>query len=362
MLNYKMSVIRHKGRFSAMTIVLLALVGCGEKPTVVSYQIPKEYGKAILTWKTPADWDEDPAAPGPNVVSFVMQGKNGQTGKLAAMPFGAEVAMIDVANMFGRELGLGSLSENSLAKVIEKKNLGLHEFEIANLGNLDANASDPQGQASATLALLAGERETWLFAMIAEDAMIEGQRANFEQFLGSLTVIASKEGPEEDTADSFLRPQVNPGTPPPFDPPAAGPTVGRPEWKVPAGWEERPASGPRVATFAAKGESDGELEISVTSFHGSMGGPLANLNRWRGQLGLKGITEAQLPEHAVARDVGGRAAYLVILKNGAQAMLAAMILDDERSWFVKASGAATLTESQQPNFEAFLDSIRFPAP
>ncbi len=343
-----------------MVLATLYLSGCEEKPIVTSYDIPKEYEKAALIWKTPDGWVEDLDSPGPKGASFLIEGKDGLVGKVAAMPFGAEVTMLDVANMFGRELGLGFLTEEELSAISEKKTLGGHEFEIARLGG-DDNATDAR-QRSATIALLPGESEAWLLMMIAEPALAKEQRPRFEQFLGSLTVFASKEDPAEIDLDSFLHPPVDTELSPPFAPPPA-PVIPTPEWKVPEGWEEQPPSGPRVATFAVKGEGEAALDVSVTSFPGSMGGPLANLNRWRGQLGLEGIdVPIELLEYVDEREVDGRPAHLVELANGERGMLAVMILSEEGSWFVKAMGDAGLAKAQKANFEAFLDSIRFAAP
>ena len=333
----------------------MSLGGCGEEPVVTAYDIPKEYDKAALIWKTPEGWIEDATVPGPNAASFIIQGKDGQVGKVAAMPFGAEVTMLDVANMFGRELGLGLLSKEAIAQRTEKKELGALEFEIVRLG-FDENSTEQQR--SVTIALHPGKREAWLLMMIAEPRTAVEQYPEFEQFLRSLTVFESREDLKEEQLDSFLHPTIPTTSQAPFDPPA----VQKPEWTTPEGWEEQSATGPRVATFGVKGDGEAELDISVTTFPGSMGGPLANLNRWRRQLELDAITEDQLADYAKEREVGGRPALLVDLKNGDRGMLAAMILSEEASWFVKAVGNASLTENQKANFEAFLDSIRFPAP
>jgi hypothetical protein len=70
-----------------------------------------------------------------------------------------------------------------------------------------------------------------------------------------------------------------------------------PDWKLPAGWEERAGSGMRVATISIP-TSDKPLEVSVTSlpWTGSPDETLVNVNRWRGQLqlpeiGAEGLTE-----------------------------------------------------------------------
>jgi hypothetical protein len=354
-----MCTIVHEGRLLALVLAALYLSGCGEKPIVTTYDIPKEYEKAALIWATPTGWVKDEDSPGPKGASFLIEGKGGLVGKVAAMSFGAEVTMLDVANMFGRELGLGFLTVEELSAISEKKKLGGHEFEIARLGGDDNSTLE---QRSATIALLPGKNETWLLMMIAAPSLANEQRPRFEQFLGSLTVFASKEDPAEIDLDSFLHPPVDTELSPPFAPPPA-PVIPKPEWKVPEDWEEQPVAGPRVASFAVKGEGDAALDVSVTRFPGSMGGASANLNRWRGQLGLESIdVPIDLLEYVDEREVDGRPAHVVELANGKRGMLAVMILSEEGSWFVKALGDAALAKSQKANFEAFLDSIRFAAP
>lgn len=67
-------------------------------------------------------------------------------------------------------------------------------------------------------------------------------------------------------------------------------------WAVPEGWvfDETPRQ-MRIATYMAPTES-GEQEVAVTRFPGRVGGELANINRWRGQMGLSPITEAELED------------------------------------------------------------------
>src|SRR5690349_3907522 len=62
-------------------------------------------------------------------------------------------------------------------------------------------------------------------------------------------------------------------------------------WDTPEGWRAVIADQPmRVATFRA-GPGDG-VEVSVTAFPGDVGGLLANVNRWRGQVGLAPAQES----------------------------------------------------------------------
>ncbi|HLY09416.1 MAG TPA: hypothetical protein VKW04_08960 [Planctomycetota bacterium] len=73
--------------------------------------------------------------------------------------------------------------------------------------------------------------------------------------------------------------------------------AGQLRWTVPAGWIEEKGNAQREATLKF-GDLDPKLELSVVRFQGDGGGMLANLNRWRGQLGLDPVGEADLAEQA----------------------------------------------------------------
>ncbi|HZE95807.1 MAG TPA: hypothetical protein VE981_02155 [Planctomycetota bacterium] len=70
---------------------------------------------------------------------------------------------------------------------------------------------------------------------------------------------------------------------------------GQLRWTPPQGWTEEKASPQREATLKF-GAQEPRLELAVTRLAGDGGGMLANLNRWRGQLGLEGVGEAGLPK------------------------------------------------------------------
>jgi hypothetical protein len=96
---------------------------------------------------------------------------------------------------------------------------------------------------------------------------------------------------------------------------------GRPQWKLPAGWRERPGSGMRLATLEL-GSMDQPLELSVIRL-GTMGMSdaayvLSNVNRWRGQLQLPPITAEQLDAETQRVQLEGATATLVNLVGALQ--------------------------------------------
>ena len=73
-------------------------------------------------------------------------------------------------------------------------------------------------------------------------------------------------------------------------------------WKAPANWQSKPATSMRKATYTIAGDG-AEAELAITAFPGDVGGELANVNRWRGQLKLPELTADELAKAGVPRAV-----------------------------------------------------------
>lgn len=66
---------------------------------------------------------------------------------------------------------------------------------------------------------------------------------------------------------------------------------GKPQWSLPEGWREIPGSGMRFATLQFDA-ADETMEVSIMALPRQS--DLANVNRWRGQLNLPPISEADM--------------------------------------------------------------------
>lgn len=141
------------------------------------------------------------------------------------------------------------------------------------------------------------------------------------------------------------------------------------EWKLPAGWREQPASSIRVGSFLAKGSNGQEADISVIPLSGEAGGDLSNINRWRGQINLEPITEAELPRISETIQAGGRTMLLVDIVSKEllvdnkfpKRILAATYKQGSRTWFFKMVGDDTTVQEAKPAFVQFLKSLKFHA-
>lgn len=124
-------------------------------------------------------------------------------------------------------------------------------------------------------------------------------------------------------------------------------------WQAPAGWAAKPASGMRRATYLVSGAAD----MSVISLPGDAGGDLANVNRWRGQVGLEPWDAAAFKK--AAETVVSRAGNftMIDLAGSSQRMLAGMMMREGETWFFKLLGPDQLVGAAKPAFKSFLASV-----
>ncbi len=137
-------------------------------------------------------------------------------------------------------------------------------------------------------------------------------------------------------------------------------------WSVPSGWQEKPGSGFRYATFVIPGSGALTGDLSVTVLEGDAGGLLSNVNRWRGQIGLTDLTENQLSGASQSIRPAGRAMTFVnfvsegLLIDGKfkKRLMAAIYSADGKSWFFKMIGEDRLVQSAEKDFLIFLESVK----
>jgi hypothetical protein len=96
--------------------------------------------------------------------------------------------------------------------------------------------------------------------------------------------------------------------------------------------------------------------------------PLANVNRWRGEIGLAKIEKGQLEESTKSIEIDGEAAkYIRLIPDASKpeesktdrATLAAMVTQGERIWFIKLIGKRDTVIAEEENFKEFLKSMKF---
>jgi len=143
-------------------------------------------------------------------------------------------------------------------------------------------------------------------------------------------------------------------------PPPPRPTGrGALKWSLPKGWTEAPGSGMRYATLTPPGA--GKLEMSVVVLPGPAGGEPANVNRWRGQIGLPPLEDDALlaTRKTVASKAGAVAVYDFTSLGDVKTRMVAGLLatTDGNTWFFKLMGDADPVGKAKPSFIKYLETL-----
>jgi hypothetical protein len=143
--------------------------------------------------------------------------------------------------------------------------------------------------------------------------------------------------------------------------PPPQPASGGLKWTLPNGWTQTAGSGMRYATIKP---TVAGLDVSVVVLAGPAGGELANVNRWRGQLGLQPMDENALAStRSSVRAKAGALTVYEFASEGAKKtrMVAALLEADGSTWFVKMLGDDAKVAAARSDFNHLLRSLHFDA-
>jgi hypothetical protein len=143
-----------------------------------------------------------------------------------------------------------------------------------------------------------------------------------------------------------------------------------PKFDLPSGWKQVPTGPFRLADFTV-GEGAQAPHLSVSQFPAGapmIADPMANINRWRGEIGLKPIEKDAVAAATQTIEVDGKPVTIAqMIPNPAnpeesqakEATLAAIVKSGDQVWFFKMRGSRDDTPKHQDEFKAFLKSLKF---
>lgn len=153
--------------------------------------------------------------------------------------------------------------------------------------------------------------------------------------------------------------EVGASAPAPQEAPPSTPGGTGLHWTLPNGWSEEKGGGMRFATL--KAPFSGKLDVSVTFLPGAAGGELANVNRWRGQIGLPAWDEAAMAQgRAAMKTKAGLVSAFDFRSEGPEKtrMLVGMLTTaGGDSWFLKMVGDEAPVAKARPDFLRILESL-----
>lgn len=175
----------------------------------------------------------------------------------------------------------------------------------------------------------------------------------------------TKETPEASATAhaAHSRGQMPPGHP---DISAATPKI---KYALPAGWEERPASAMRAASFSVPSKDGQAVDVSVIPLP-TTGQEVELVNMWRAQMQLASVGEAEAAKLSENVTIGGETGKLFEMSSEKPLlddklhgrMLVGVLTRGATSWFFKMAGEDASVNEQKPAFVEFLKSVSFEAP
>jgi len=394
MLTSQFQQVRVAQLFSA-SFLILSFVGCSGKDIRV-YEVAKETvagnshqhtAPAVsdatsprLTWALPAGWEEAPTGE-LRLASFKIKDENGKQADVSVITLsGTAGGDANNVNRWRGQVSLPPVYADELAKLAEKVDVGGSEGAL-----FDLNGTAASGDATRILVtILHREDGVWFFKATGDETLLARQKPAFVAFLKSLKFGEPADSPAAlpaghprvgEVASAF--PQGHPpvaettsalpqGHPPIGDgKPAAGlGTKSSPsrQWNVPTGWKEEMATQMLIAKFSV-GDKSARAEITVSSFPGDVGGLLANVNRWRGQVGLLAIEATELAKAVKYLKVQSVNASLVELENPngtSPSLIGVAMPSNGQTWFFKIIGEAKTVAREKDAFIKFVQSVKLP--
>jgi len=139
----------------------------------------------------------------------------------------------------------------------------------------------------------------------------------------------------------------------------------KPNWEAPSTWKEVPGGQFLVAKFLVTGEANAQANVNISMSPGDGGGLLANLNRWRNQLGLAPVADSDLAKAVQSLDLSGVKGSLADIagqdvRSGQPTRLLAVVVPRSgETWFHKLMGNADLVQQQKDAFMKFVQSVKY---
>jgi len=309
-------------------------------------------------WTAPKEWAVKPTAGGMRLASYGVTGPDGRSVDISLVALG-EQAGTELANVnrWRKELQLADIEEAQLASSSEPVRIGTAP---GFLYDMTSTALMLEGKYKRrTLASILPAGGMTVFFKATGDAELVGQeKARFIAWLASV-----QNGPNDSSASAPSTASAPPPVSPAANPPPSvpdGPQSDLPKWKAPAHWKPAGPKPMRLASFDIPGK-DGAGDVSVSTLSGSGGGPVANVNRWRGMVGLAPLDEAGLAKESTALTLaGGRKGILVNLGGSSpKRILAAIVPDGDHTWFFRLTAPDALASAELKNFTDWVQSVEF---
>ena len=318
-------------------------------------KVPMGDPSADIHYQTPAGWKQLP----PNsvrVASFEVGGGTGQKAEVAVTHFPGSVGSeLSNVNRWRHELNLEPIADSDISSepvTVDGDSGKLYDFSSSSSRTIVAD--------------IAHNGESWFFKLRGNKDAVTGARSAFLDFLksvkftesaGATAAVVAAAGAGGDPHAGLNLPEASTAAT------GVASSSSQAETPAPASWR-RKEPGPMLLRAYALGDESAPATVTVSSFPGLMGGLLANVNRWRRQLGLGEISADSLPSVTQAVDANGSSATMVDFtgtdaQNAKPArMIAVMAPRGDQTWFYKLLGDPATVGRERESFIQYVQTAR----
>jgi hypothetical protein len=239
---------------------------------------------------------------------------------------------LDNVNRWRQQLELAPVEQSEISS------------ESVAVDSSDGKLFDLSGSTARTIvALVRRNGATWFFKMTGDIGAVAEAKPAFMEFLKSVRFT----GESDTTAKT-----------------AAAADSNSPTWSVPSNWVEKAPGAMLFKSFSVADNTGASAGVTVSFFPGDVGGALANVNRWRGQMGLSPVAEDHLDGIADKLETAGGVATLVDFEGAdakaGQRLIAVIVPHGDNTWFYKMLGEKALVTKEKDSFVNFVKTVQYP--
>jgi hypothetical protein len=316
-------------RPSGIGAMLAGAGGGGANPS-----LPPRSQAPAVSWSLPGSWKEVPTTQQFRLATF---DAGGVEVSVTAFP-GAAGGVLANVNRWRGQIGLDPTDDAGLGALLATTREGASEVSLLSMNGKD-------GKVMLGAIIDPGDGQTWFVKATTDAAKAEGLRAEFAAFAKSFRLAASAATSSSGAPAAETVPMAA----------AAGIDARLAHYAPPAGWAKESTGGNIVAAAFNAANSAGGARVTATSLGNDGGGDLANINRWRGQLGLVPLPSLSQVERSDL--VEGLLAVDLRNADGTDRMISVIAPSGGSTWFFKLRGTAAGVEAERVNFAAFVREV-----
>lgn len=297
--------------------------------------------KPQLAWTLPAGWTEAPAGR-MSLANFNITGTAGQEAQVTVTPLaGLEGKEAAIVNMWRQQVGQTELSQDEVTKQLQPVEIGGAPgkmFEVT--GKADATARPMR----IVTAMAHRPDASWFYKLQGDAELVEAQKPAFIAFLKSIKITDAPATATEPVATV-----------------TAGDSAPASKWNAPAGWKAVPPGQMQIAKFSVPEIDSAKADVAISVFPNATGGTLANVNRWRNQIGLPPAGESDLAQLVKPLDEKNPDALLVDMTNSEnkRQLIGAIVPRGGQWYFFKLLGDTAAVAPQKDAFTKFVQAANY---